>query len=258
MIEPVSRQPTVSTEETQSSFDAADAFEAKHRRPIAPTETREALVKKAKPAPAQRGDAAEACAAPRRLTAHARRIALLQLFSHRPASPGDAARWLRPCPSPRTFKTPSASASRARRTEALSGEPIKRSATTHAQAPLPGTNWHHDTPRPSPISTTHQRPARRPHNPLPPPRDGVQQAANRGHPRRQPAWITPPVLIHLRLRPAPRPHPLQRPPDRPPHRAPALRRIPAGEGRRRREDRRDRPRHLDHQGTWTWEHGGPH
>ena len=51
MIARVREQPTVPIEEAQPTFDAADAFEAKHGRPMTPAEARRLLAKKAKPAP---------------------------------------------------------------------------------------------------------------------------------------------------------------------------------------------------------------
>jgi len=51
MIARVREQPTVPLEEAQPTFDAADAFEAKHGRPMTPAEARRLLVKKAKPPP---------------------------------------------------------------------------------------------------------------------------------------------------------------------------------------------------------------
>lgn len=48
MIERVREQPTIPLEEAQPHFDAADAFEAKHGRPMTPAEARRLLVKKTK------------------------------------------------------------------------------------------------------------------------------------------------------------------------------------------------------------------
>lgn len=46
MIERVRERPTIPIEEAQPYFDAADAFEAKHGRPMTPAEARKLLVKK--------------------------------------------------------------------------------------------------------------------------------------------------------------------------------------------------------------------
>lgn len=51
MIERVREQPTVPLEEAQPYFDAADAFEAKHGRPMTPAEARKLLVKKTRAVP---------------------------------------------------------------------------------------------------------------------------------------------------------------------------------------------------------------
>lgn len=51
MIERVREQPTVPLEETQPYFEAADAFESKHGRPMTPDEARKLLVKKTKGTP---------------------------------------------------------------------------------------------------------------------------------------------------------------------------------------------------------------
>jgi len=51
MIERVREQPTVPLAEAQPYFDAADAFEAKHGRPMTPAEARKLLVKKTKTTP---------------------------------------------------------------------------------------------------------------------------------------------------------------------------------------------------------------
>jgi hypothetical protein len=48
MIERVREQPTVPLAEAQPYFDAADAFEAKHGRPMTPAEARKLLVRKTK------------------------------------------------------------------------------------------------------------------------------------------------------------------------------------------------------------------
>jgi prevent-host-death family protein len=46
MIERVREQPTIPLAEAQPYFDAADAFEEKHGRPMTPAEARKLLVKK--------------------------------------------------------------------------------------------------------------------------------------------------------------------------------------------------------------------
>ena len=51
MIDRVREQPTVPVGEAQPYFDAADAFEAKHGRPMTPAEARRLLAKKPKAAP---------------------------------------------------------------------------------------------------------------------------------------------------------------------------------------------------------------
>jgi hypothetical protein len=51
MIERVRAQPTAPLTEAQPYFDAADAFEAKHGRPMTPAEARKLLVKKTKVVP---------------------------------------------------------------------------------------------------------------------------------------------------------------------------------------------------------------
>lgn len=63
MIERVREQPTVSLEEAQADFDAADAFEAKHGRPMTPAEARKLLAKKTKAVPPNKSTRAQPRAA---------------------------------------------------------------------------------------------------------------------------------------------------------------------------------------------------
>lgn len=52
MIERVRAQPTIPLADAQPYFDAADAFEAKHGRPMTPSEARKLLAKRTKVASA--------------------------------------------------------------------------------------------------------------------------------------------------------------------------------------------------------------